>query len=227
MKEGDFMVGSLVKLALSVLFGAVGIWQHTLGKSVAQAFCFILCGLLFLAFLIDVVLSVKQKKLKFKDSVQSPPAGADDLSCSPELSDLKIGTIYRAQDADLFRENIRSFARTNPDYTLSESEIIDRYLTDKKLWKYVFRPLKAKVSSVSGAQKEALGIYIDGKQVGTLSPADSDHLLPAMHRKGLEVVYCTLGGGPYKAVALDVSTGKDSLTEAETPYSVTLSICEN
>ena len=220
------MVGTLIKLGLSLAAGGIGLYQHQLQKSVAAVFCFTLCGLLFLGFLIDTFFLIRQKlcKSSHKDS-EIPPAQQSCLRNS-EHADLKIGKTYRAADVNQYLDNIRSLAENNPEFDLSESEIIDRYLTDKKIWKYIFKPHKGTLVPKSDHSSEgsSLGIFIEGKQVGSIKACDKAHIAGAMEETGVEVVYCTIGGGTCKVVQTDVHTGKFSMTESEKPYSVTLSI---
>lgn len=221
------MVGALVKLGLSLAAGAVGLYQHHLEKSIAALFCFMICGLLFLAFLIDLFFMIRQKLRKGPQKDIEPSPIPVNYPRNPDPAGLKIGKTYRVADVEQYLDNIRSLAENNPEYTLSESEIVDNYLTDKKIWKYTFRPHKVTLVPKSGHSSEgsSLGVFIEGKQVGSIKAADKAHIAKAMAETGVEVVYCSIGGGACKVVQTDVHTGEFNLKEGETPYSVTLSIC--
>ena len=220
------MVGALVKLVLSLAAGGIGLYQHQLERSVGAVFCFILCGLLFLGCMIDVFFLLRQKfaKASQKDSASSP--ALKDYPHNPDPAELKIGKTYRAADVEQYLDNIRSLAENNPEYELSESEIVDRYLTDKKIWKYLFKPRTVTLvpESQHSAEGSSLGVFTEGKQIGSIRACDKDHISEAMEKTGVEVVYCSIGGGACKVVQTDVHTGKFSLKEDEAPYCVTLSI---
>ena len=220
------MVSSLLKLILSLCAGALCLWQRDLGRSIASLFCFILCVVLLAAFLMDVlrlILRKSSQQNKTAAKKAAPVPESQDSPNTPDLSDLKIGKTFRASDVEKFVENIIPLAEENPDYTFSESEIIDHYLADKKIWKYIFKPKNVTLQILAGG---SVGILTEGRQIGCIRSADSPRLLQAMKNKGVEVVYCTIGGGPYKIVSEDVVSGKYNMTEDETGYSVTLSIYE-
>ena len=220
------MVGALVKLGLSLLSGGVGLYQRHLEKPIGEAFCLILCGLLFLGFLIDVFFLLRQKFSKSERGKAVPAPAPGSYPRTPDPAELKIGKTYRAADVERYLDNIRSLAEINPEYNLSESEIVDCYLTDKKIWKYLFKPHPVTLVPESGHSSEgsSLGVFIEGRQVGSIKASDKDHISEAMEKTGVEVVYCSIGGGACKLVQTDVHTGKFSLKEDEKPYSVTLSI---
>ena len=222
------MVGALLKLGLSLAAGAVGLYQHHVEKTIAAVFCFVICGLLFLAFLIDLFFMLRQKFAKTPQAKKGPSPAPADYPHNPDPADLKIGKTYRAADVEQYLDNILALAENNPEYSLSESEVIDNYLTDKKIWKYTFKPHKVTLVPKSGHSSagSSLGVFIEGKQVGSIKAADQERLARAMAATGVEVVYCSIGGGACKIVQTDIHTGKFSLKEDEKPYSVTLSICE-
>ena len=223
-KKEIFMVSSLLKLILSLCAGALCLWQRDLGRSIASLFCFILCVVLMAAFLMDILrLILRKPQNKTASQNTAPVPDSQDSPNTPDLSDLKIGKTFRASDVEKFVENIIPLSEENPDYAFSESEIIDHYLADKKIWKYLFKPKNVTLQILTGG---SVGILAEGRQIGCIRAKDCPRLLQAMKNKGVEVVYCTIGGGPYKIVSEDVVSGKYNMTEDETGYSVTLSIYE-
>ena len=220
------MVGALVKLALSLAAGGVGLYQHQLERSVGAAFCFILCGLLFLGCLIDVFFLLRAKFAKSSHEAPAASPALRDYPDNPDPAELKIGKTFRAADVEQYLDNIRSLAENNPEYALSESEIIDGYLTDKKIWKYLFKPRTVTLvpGSLHSGEGSSLGVFTEGRQIGSIRACDKDRISEAMEKTGVEVVYCSIGGGACKVVQTDVHTGKFTLKEDETPYCVTLSI---
>ena len=217
------MVCALMKLILSIGAGALWIWQRKADKPVASLFCFILCALLFLAFILDLVSLIRRKhQAKAHPSETASPA-ADDYPDNPDPAELKIGKTFRAAEVNHYLSSIQSLAIENPDYQLSESEIIDNYLTDKKIWKYDFKPKDVRLQLV---ESNSIGIFVGEKQIGCMKNSDCPSLIDAVRNNSVEVVYCTIGGGPYKMVQEDIVTGKYSMITNETNYSVTLSIYE-
>ena len=223
------MVSATVKLLLSLLICSLGFRQKNMGKEIASLFCFIICALLFLGFLFDIIRLIRQK-LKDDDTPAPHTAAvpnAGDYPDTPDPSDLKIGRTYRAADVNRYLDNIQKLKQDNPDYALSESELIDNYLTDKKIWKYTYRLRTVTLQILKGQsrEEESIGVFAEGLQIGRIHTADCPRLLKAMKSKGgVEVVYCTVGGGPYKIVHDDARTGKYSMVTDEKPYSVTMSI---
>ena len=220
------MVSAAVKLLLSLIICTVGLKQQDMGKEVASLFCFTICGLLFLGFVLDVLRLIRAR-LK-KDDTPAPRAAAapkaGDYPDNPDPSDLKIGKTFRAADVSRYLDNIQKLRQENPDFALSESELIDNYLTDKKIWKYTYKVGKVTLQAQSGPTGAPIGVFAEGMQIGRIHTADCPRLIKAMRGSGVEVVYCTIGGGPYKIVHDDARTGQYNMVYDEKPYSVTLSI---
>ena len=220
-----------VKLILSLASGIVCHFQYQAEKSIAATFCFIISAILFVGFAFDMVRIWRHKKIEGAISAKKASAhiaapSAKDYPDAPDPADLKTGKIYRAVNVNQFVDNIQSLARENPDYMLSESEMIDNYLTDKKIWKYSFRLKNITLNTLPEKQNYQIGVFCGDKQLGCIDCADNSPLLNAINRSGVEVLYCTIGGGPYKIVHDDVRTGQYSTQSGEKPYSMTLSIIE-
>ena len=216
------MLSALLKLLLSLAAGALCLWQHNARKSIAAVFCFSICVLLLISFILDIIRMIAHRIAASKASgIQVTAPLQEDYPDNPDPTNLKIGKTYRASEVNKYLDNIQKFASPNPDYALSESEIIDCYLTDKKLWELTFRPKKVSLQKLGD---HSIGVFSQDLQIGTIAPAECPPLLSAMEEEGVEVVYCTVGGGRYKIIHDDVVTGKFSITEGQTPYSVTLSI---
>lgn len=217
-------MGTVIKLLLSVCAALLGFWQFLELKTVGTAFCFVVAAILFLGFLMDLLRLALRKRPKSRKAPAAP--APTDYPDAPDPGDLKIGNVFRADHVDQYLSNVRSCLEETPEFQLSESEIIDHYLTDKKIWKYSFHPKAVTLrEDVDGQGESHLDILMDGKQVGVLPDQQCQALLAAKKEgKQVEVVYCSIGGGPYKVVTEDVHTGQYQMKTEEKPYSVTLSI---
>ena len=217
-------MGTVIKLLLSICAALIGWWQFLQLKTIGTAFCFVVAAVLFLGFLMDLVrLALRKRKKALK--AQAAPAPSD-YPDAPDPGDLKRGNVFRAVNVENYLSNIRSLLEETPEYKLTESELIDSYLTDKKIWQYSFHPKAVTLQEDrDSAGNVHLNILMDGKQVGMLPEQQCRALLQARKDgKQVEVVYCSIGGGPYKVITEDVHTGQYQMQTEEKPYSVTLSI---
>ena len=222
------MLSTLLKLLLSLAVCSIGFQQKNMGKEIASLFCFTVAFLLMVGFFMDVYRFLRAKLKEEDTPAPKAPAApaAGDYPDNPDPSDLKIGKTFRAADVMKYLPNIQKFQQINPDYLLSESEIIDNFLTDKKIWKYTYQLTHVTLEAQPGLPAPVIGVFAEGCQIGRIHTMDCPRLLKAMKASGVEVVYCTVGGGPYKVVGEDPRTGKYTMITAEKPYGVTMSILE-
>lgn len=224
------MVPTFVKMAFILFLTVIGFQHHSHGLQVAAILCFVVSAGLVISVILDVIRFCRQKDVPAEEKPQPRPEAVPpvDPESHPVYSGVKIGKTYRVSNVSQFLENIHSLALENPEYKLSESEIIGNYMTDKRIWKYDFKPKSVELlpEPENPRSMYSIKVLIDGKQVGSLESGGSSPLLKAMKGPGVEVVYCTIGGGPYKVVYEDEHTGRYSLLEDEKNYSVTLSIYE-
>ena len=222
---------TIAMLLLGIFNAGIAAQQFSLRKKDTGFLFLTACIIFFVGFLRDIFTIIKNMLDAREPQPEPMPEPvkvipADPLQSSASaLQNLKIGRPCRVDGVSQYEDNILALAGKNPDYDMSENEIIDNRMVDEKIWKYTFSPQKAVLSP----QKDSntIQVLIGGKQVGYINALSSTRLLEEMQGQGVEVVYCSIGGGPYKIMYEDEMSGRHQVYERKKGYSVTLSIYEN
>ena len=139
---------------------------------------------------------------------------------------------YKVAGVTHYVDNILELAAENPDYDLSKREFIAEDRVQERVWKYFFAPQKVElVPEYDNPQDpKAIKVIVDGQHVGYIKSGSCAHLRKVIDQGGIVDIDCTIGGGPYKYVALeyDDETDKEiyTLEKDETHIFVHLDITE-
>lgn len=139
---------------------------------------------------------------------------------------------YRVTGLEHYRENILKLALENNDYTKTKRELIDDLMTEERIWKYCFYPLKVDLvpEPENPYDPNAIKVIVDNEHVGYIKKGSCKHLLKVITEGRLCNIDCEIGGGPYKYIHEDYDDNgneKYDMERDEIGYSVVLHIVEH
>ena len=88
----------------------------------------------------------------------------------------------------------------NDEYSMKKSELIERCLTETRIWKYDF--YWSKVDLVpepdNPADPNAIKVVVDGHHIGYIKKGSCAHIHKLINENRIQSIGCKLGGGKYK-----------------------------
>lgn len=132
-----------------------------------------------------------------------------------------------------YEDNLMNLAHINIDYEMTKKELIDSYMVDEMVWKYVFYPdiVQLVPEPDNPHDPNAIKVVIDAEHIGYIKAGSCAHLLKIIKENRILSISCKIGGGPYKILSGEYDDKKEkdvySLERGEYSYSVTLHISED
>lgn len=139
---------------------------------------------------------------------------------------------YRVTGVEHYRDNIINLASENDDYNKTKRELVDDLMTEERIWKYNFYPVKVSLvpEPENPYDSNAIKVIVDYEHVGYIKKGSCKHLLKVIAEGRLGDIDCTIGGGPYKYIYEDYDDNgneKYEMERDEVDYSVVLHISEH
>lgn len=164
--------------------------------------------------------------------VCTTPAVNSEPSSKKEDRSIPDAKTYRVTGLEHYRDNILSLALENDDYTKTKRELIDELLTEERIWKYNFYPLKVNLipEPDNPYDPNAIKVVVDNEHVGYIKKGSCKHLLKVIAEGRVGDIDCTIGGGPYKYIYEDYDDNgneKYEMERDEVNFSVVLHIVEH
>lgn len=144
-----------------------------------------------------------------------------------------VEKVYHVTGVKYYMDSLMRLAIENPDYECSKREIVDSFMYDENIYRYLFAPKTVELvpEPENPYDKNAIKVVVDGEQVGHIKAGSCAHLLKVIREGRIHKSSCTIGGGPLKRVVndYDIEKDKDVYTlEREThPYSIVLRVLES
>lgn len=160
------------------------------------------------------------------------PAANFESSSIKEDKSIPDAKTYRVTGLEHHRDNILSLALENDDYTKTKRELIDELMTEERIWKYNFYPVKVDLvpEPENPYDPNAIKVIVDSVHVGYIKKGSCKHLLKVIAEGRLGDIDCTIGGGPYKYIYEDYDDNGNERYEMEREelnFSVVLHIVEH
>ena len=139
---------------------------------------------------------------------------------------------YKVAGVTYYIDNIMSLSSENPDYLLSKRELIDRDLTEERIWKYEFYPEHVELVPEPDNPEDAnaIKVIVDEEHVGYIKRGSCTHVHTLLNTGNITRIVCTIGGGPYKYVSEEYDDDREkevyTLEKDETNLFVRLEISE-
>lgn len=134
----------------------------------------------------------------------------------------------RVTGMEHYLDNIMNLAAENPDYEMSKLEIIDNFMTDKKIYEYNFYASNVKLvpEPENPFDSNAVMVIIDGQHVGYIKAGSCARILKLLREDRIHRVEAEVGGGKYKLVYEDDDDDTYTLERDKTKFFVHLTIYE-
>lgn len=160
------------------------------------------------------------------------PAANSEPSSINEDKSIPDAKTYRVTGLEHYLDNILSLALENDDYTKTKRELIDELMTEERIWKYNFYPVKVDLvpEPENPYDPNAIKVIVDSLHVGYIKKGSCKHLLKVIAEGRLGDIDCTIGGGPYKYIYEDYDDNgneKYEMEREELNFSVVLHIVEH
>lgn len=132
-----------------------------------------------------------------------------DTTVNPNAPTLPEGATVKTYHTVGMNHRLESFltlATENPDYKKSTKELIECYLTEERVWEYVFAgPYKAEVipEPDNPYDPNAIKVTVNGVHVAYVKKGSCAHLLKVIQEGRIEDIRCAIGGGNYKHIYAD------------------------
>ena len=106
-----------------------------------------------------------------------------------------------------YKDNIEQLAEHNPDYDLSEKELIDTGRIGERIYETLYHPEEITLKDQEEEQPDSparLIVCADGEPVGTILSRQSGVLRRLMQENRFRNIKMTMQGGPYKILLPDM-----------------------
>lgn len=232
----------ILELVLCIALGWAG-GHKFYNKKIGMGILYLLTyGLFGIGWLIDtIILIVNLIKEKKTLEIPSPASSSPTVSAPtvidttpsevPMVADRKSKT-YKVTAMQHYMSNIMKLASENFNYDNNKQDLIDRGLTNERVWKYEFHPSSVKLvpEPTNPHDKNAIMVLVDGEHVGYIKAGSCAHLLKVINEGRIADIKCTMGGGPYKYVDEEYDYEKDktvyTMDHSTCPHFVHLEISE-
>ena len=132
---------------------------------------------------------------------------------------------HKVAGVKYYINNVMTFAKPNPDYSLNKNEMIKREL-DKRIYQYVFYSGKTELipEPANPYNPNAVKVVIDGKHVGYIKDGSCKHILNLINEDRIEKIDSEIYGGKYKKLGL--RDGDLILENGDSEYKINVIIIE-
>ncbi len=123
------------------------------------------------------------------------------------------------------KENLEQLAKKVPLYSMPPDMLEERGLLDRRIWEYKFRPsvIDLQPEPTNEHDRHAVRVLADGLFIGYVPAENSARVSELIRKKKVRSVSCRFGGGRW-IQARKSSTGRYSISEGQTDYTVELKI---
>lgn len=126
-----------------------------------------------------------------------------------------------------YMDNIISLSTENPDYDMSERELLEEYDPDDRIYQYEFPAKKTELieEPENEYDKNAIKVIIDGVHVGYIKKGSCSHIKKLLHSGIISGIDSEIRGGKYKYFEEDEEReGKYYLEKGTANYSIVIEI---
>ena len=135
----------------------------------------------------------------------------------------KVGKTHRVAGLYYREGNVLKLAKLNPNYSLTEKQIIKNGLQNTYIHKYLFPdgPTVLEQEPTNPHDPNAIKVVVAGQHIGYIKAGSCAHLNKVINEGRIERILCRISGGPYKVVfsnqdkdgkdAYDIDSGSTDL----------------
>ena len=135
---------------------------------------------------------------------------------------------HRVAGVSNYLDNILTFAKENPDYSLKKSELMKRKKYDEYIYQYCFSSGKVELipEPTNPHDPNAVQVLIDKKLVGYIKAGSCKHILNLINGDRIEKIEAKIKGGNHKLLYYDECEEKYILEDQKLNIGIELSIHE-
>lgn len=149
--------------------------------------------------------------------------------------------VFRLTGMNHYEDNIRPYGDKNCDYSLSKSELLDKYYEGDIIWQYEFDTSKSDSATNTETNlyeivpepdnefdPNAVAVYFHGEKIGYIKKGKCTRIKKLLKSKDFKRSYLEITGGKYKKIKYDYDDDKYFVETGETNgYSGVLTILMN
>ena len=169
---------------------------------------------------------------QFTSAASAPAVPVPVVSASAATVSTTLSKTYKVAGITHYMDNIMKLAMEPCEYTCNQRELIDDGLTDERIWKYEWTPIKTELipEPDNPEDSKAIKVVVDGEHVGYIKSGSCTHVRKLMEKDLIKSIECEIGGGPYKYIeeCEDENSEKTRyiMDRGEAPFWVHLTIQE-